>query len=155
FRPQLAVETGTYFGSTAGYLATKLEVPVISSELRERYHHIARRLLREIPNLDLRRQDSRSMLRELAVNSATTEQRTFFYLDAHWYDDLPLADELGIIARHWPQFVAIIDDFEVPGAPDYGYDDYGPGRRLNLSLIEASLKKYALLAYFPRIPACE
>ena len=155
FRPQLAVETGTFFGGTTGYLATTLNVPVISCELRERYHHVAKRLLRELSNVELRLQDSRSFLRDLATVSAMTDQRTFFYLDAHWYDDLPLCDELDIIAGHWPQFVAVIDDFKVPDAPDYGYDDYGTGRQLDLSLIDACLKKHALRAYFPRVPARE
>lgn len=155
FRPQLAVETGTFFGSTTGYLATTLKVPVISCELRERYHHVARRLLRELPNVELRLQDSRSFLRDLAAVPAITGQRTLFYLDAHWYEDLPLDDELEIIAGHWPEFVAVIDDFLVPGSPDYGYDDYGNGRRLDLSLIDACLKKHALRAFFPRAAARE
>ncbi|HEY2251126.1 MAG TPA: hypothetical protein VGH74_08705, partial [Planctomycetaceae bacterium] len=82
------------------------------------------------------------------------DRRTLFYLDAHWYGDLPLCDELEIIAGHWRQFVAVIDDFEVPDEPDYGCGD-GAGRRLNLSLIEGSLKKHALRAFFPRAPARE
>ena len=155
FRPQLAVETGTFFGSTTGYLATTLKVPVISCELRERYHHVARRLLREMTNVELRLQDSRSFLGDLAAVSTITNQRTLFYLDAHWYDDLPLCDELDMIAGHWQEFVAVIDDFEVPDVPDYGYDDYGAGRRLDLSLIESCLKQHALRAFFPRVPAQE
>ncbi len=150
FQPQLAVETGTFLGNTTGYLATTLKVPVISCELRERYHHVARRLLREIPGIDLRLQDSRGFLRELALDSAKTSLRTFFYLDAHWYDDLPLVDELEIIGAAWPEFVAVIDDFQVPRSPDYGYDDYGPGRRLDLSLISEILRKHSLKACFPR-----
>jgi hypothetical protein len=155
FRPQLAVETGTFFGSTTGYLATTLRVPIISCDLRERYHHVARRLLRELPHVELRLQDSRSFLRALASDSETTRLRTFFYLDAHWYDDLPLRDELDIIARHWHDFVAVIDDFLVPDAPDYGYDDYGTGRRIDLSFVEACLAQHGLRAFFPRVPACE
>jgi len=155
FRPELAIETGTFFGSTTGYLATLLNVPVISSEIRSRYYHVARRILRNLPNVDVRLQDSRSLLREVATDANLTGKRTFFYLDAHWYDDLPLADELDIIASHWPEFVAVIDDFQVPDAPEYGYDDYGEGRRLDLSLIDVSLKKHDLKALFPRAPAQE
>jgi hypothetical protein len=155
FRPELAIETGTFFGSTTGYLATLLDVPVISSEIRNRYYHVARRMLRNLPNVEVRLQDSRSLLRDLASDQNLSGKRTFFYLDAHWYDDLPLADELDIIAARWPEFVAVIDDFEVPDAPGYGYDDYGAGRRLDLSLIDAAMKKHDLQAFFPRAPSQE
>ncbi len=153
FRPERAVETGTFFGSTTGYLATTLKVPVISCELRERYHHVAKRLLRQLAEVELRRQDSRSFLCDLALDPAKTGQRTLFYLDAHWYEDLPLCDELDTIASHWPEFAVIIDDFQVPQEPDYGYDDYGNGRRLDLALIDTCLRKHSLQAFFPRGPA--
>jgi hypothetical protein len=53
------------------------------------------------------------------------DERTLFFLDAHWYNYCPLLDELAVIARHRlrPAVIAI-HDF-VTGHPDQlGYDCY-------------------------------
>ena len=55
----------------------------------------------------------------------------FFYLDAHWNEDLPLAEELDTIFCRSSNPVVMIEDFQVPDDPDYGYDDYGPRKSLN------------------------
>jgi hypothetical protein len=73
----------------------------------------------------------------------------FFYLDAHWNADLPLNAELDLIGTHWQSYVIMIDDFQVPDDNGYGYDDYGPGKVLDLSLLEAQIKKYNLKVFFP------
>jgi hypothetical protein len=66
----------------------------------------------------------------------------FFYLDAHGgSEDLPLAEELQIIARLWANPVIMIDDFEVPGDPAYGYDEHGAGKRLNASYLPEELMR--------------
>jgi hypothetical protein len=43
----------------------------------------------------------------------------FFYLDAHWNEDLPLAEEIDLIFSRSPCAVVMIDDFEVPGDPGF------------------------------------
>ena len=55
-----------------------------------------------------------------------------FYLDAHWEDSLPLAEEVEIVLLRFKRFVIMIDDFAVPGDEGYTYDDYGLGKRLSL-----------------------
>src|SRR5690606_27811675 len=92
------LETGTFFGMTTGYLATTFGVPVASCEAVKRHHFVARRLLRNVPNAELVLADSRTFLRQCAADPAVSARRTFFYLDAHWYEDLPLRDEIAIIA---------------------------------------------------------
>jgi len=47
----------------------------------------------------------------------------------------PLRDELEIIFNSWSNSVVMVDDFQVPGT-EYGYDDYGPGRVLNITYLE-------------------
>jgi len=152
---KLAVETGTYLGNTSNYLARTFKVPVHSSELVPRYHHAARRMLRELPNIHLQLQDSRDFLKGLAARPELTGTVAFFYLDAHWYNDLPLADEIDIIATNWKQFVILIDDFKVPGDPGYAYDDYGPGKALDTDYLDPVLARHGLKAYFPTTPAAE
>ena len=144
-----AVETGTYLGRTTNYLARTFQVPVYSSELVPRYHHAARRLLREVPAVHLHLKDSRAFLRELAGRADITALPTFFYLDAHWYQDLPLADEIDIIAGAWRDYAILVDDFKVPGDDGYAYDDYGPGKCLDMDYLKPVLARNQLRAFFP------
>jgi hypothetical protein len=73
----------------------------------------------------------------------------FFYLDAHWYEDLPLADELNLIRDGWTNWVAMVDDFAVPGDQGYGFDDYGPGRRLSIEYLPGRVTETAGI-FWPR-----
>lgn len=150
---QVAIETGTFIGRTANYLARTFGMPVYSSELVPRHFHTARRMLRELDNVHLALEDSRSFLRRLSSDAEFTSQRAFIYLDAHWYNDLPLADEIDIIAAHWPQFAILVDDFQVPGDDGYAFDDYGPGKALNLDYLRPVLKRNDLTAFFPTTPS--
>lgn len=152
---QQAVETGTYLGNTTNYLARTFKVPVYSSELIPRYHHTARRMLREVPDVHLHLEDSRSFLRGLSTQAEVTSKPTFFYLDAHWYNDLPLADEIDIIAAHWPQFAILVDDFRVPGDAGYAFDDYGPGKALDRDYLDPVLRRNGLTAFFPTTPSSQ
>jgi hypothetical protein len=38
-------------------------------------------------------------LRQLAASPSFSKHGVFFYLDAHWYSDLPLAEEIDAILR--------------------------------------------------------
>ena len=144
------IETGTFLGATTGYFSTQFNVPVYSSELMPRNHHFARRSLRNLSDIHLSLQDSRSFLRELAGRSDLTEKRTFFYLDAHWYEDLPLADEIDLLAPVWDKFVLLIDDFQVPSDSGYEYDDYGPGKALTMEYLDPIVAKHELTVFFPK-----
>jgi len=124
------VETGTFRGSTSIFLAqNSAGAPVFSSEISTRYFEIAKRRLRAIPNLHLLNLDSRLFLSTLKLPPQT---KTFFYLDAHWREDLPLAAEIEIINLNFSSFVVMVDDFQVPNDAGYAFDDYGPGKSLSL-----------------------
>ena len=79
--------------------------------------------------------DSRRMLRRLSQRVGIGEKTALFYLDAHWDEDLPLAEEITIVARNWGRAVVVIDDFCVPDDQGYGWDDYGPGKQLESSYL--------------------
>jgi hypothetical protein len=149
-----AIETGTYMGQTTGYLASSFQVPVHSGELMPRYHHVARRLLRHLPNVHLHCLDARAFLEELSRELPRNAGPLFFYLDAHWYEDLPLAEEVSLISSRWTDFVALIDDFQVPGDPGYGFDQYG-NQPLNLDLVAPALRASGLRAFFPATPSSQ
>ena len=76
-----------------------------------------------------------------------------FYLDAHWNADLPLVEEIGIIASNWSEFIAMIDDFQVPHDEGYGYDDYGDHQRFTLNDFGSTFERYALIPFFPTAPS--
>jgi len=59
------------------------------------------------------------MLKELNDFS----ESVFAYLDAHWYSDLPLNEELTHLAL-FDETIVLIDDFKVPNNPKWKYDSY-------------------------------
>jgi hypothetical protein len=51
----------------------------------------------------------------------------FVYLDAHWNDDLPLAEELEIVFGACPNAIVMIDDFNVWVRLHRHYNSVGGG----------------------------
>lgn len=148
------VETGTFMGQTTGYFATSFPVAVYSCELMPRYYHISRRLLRDLSSVHLSCDDARAFLADLTNKLPSDAGPIFFYLDAHWYDDLPLLDEISLIATHWTEYVILIDDFVVPGDAGYAFDCYD-NQPLDLDLLSLVLGKYNLVPFCPRLPSSE
>jgi hypothetical protein len=141
------IETGTYRATTTLFLRPLSAAPIATIEADSRYYHYARmRLLRR--HVTVFRGDSATVLRSLASEPPWNRSPAFFYLDAHWLEALPLPAELEIIASEWSDFVALVDDFRVPGDAGYGYDDYGPGRALEPSIL-APLAGRQVVVYWP------
>jgi hypothetical protein len=151
---QAIVETGTCLGETTGWLNHVTGLPIYSSEINRFLHLIAARRLVSKKSIQLKHGDSVDFLRDLAVSQAAG-QRIFFYLDAHGYESLPLAEELRLIASHWHDFVVMVDDFEVPGDGRYGFDDYGFGRALNMRCFGKVFHNLGLVPYSPCLPALQ
>jgi hypothetical protein len=120
---RVAAETGTHRGTTTAWFAG-LGLETYSAESFWRYHAYARVRFRREPRVHLFRGDSRVMLRGLAA-TVDLGAPTLFYLDAHWGPDLPLAEEVATVVAHWKAPLVVIDDFEVPDDPGYGFDRYG------------------------------
>jgi hypothetical protein len=131
-QPTLIAETGTNRGDTSIHLA-QYGVPVHTVEVHERTFGFAELRLRG-HRITVVQGDSRPFLQNLA--RLEPHARPLIYLDAHWYDDLPLAEELEIIARGWKDWVVLIDDFRVEGDDGYGYYDYPPGVGLSLEYLK-------------------
>lgn len=148
------VETGTYLGNTTGWMNHVTGLPVHTSEINRHFHLLACRRLAARQQVSLELGDSIDFLRRLAASPMTT-QRVYFYLDAHWYESLPLAEELRLIVRHWRNFVVMVDDFEVPGDDGYGFDDYGFRRSLSMSCFGTVFRELDLAAYSPSLPSLQ
>ncbi len=138
-RVTCAIETGTFHGVTTEYLATIVN-SVVSVEVDPFYYSVAAERLSEATNVTLHLGDSRTVIHALSIQPSFTDQVTLFYLDAHWGDDLPLADELTMIGASWSRAIVVIDDFEVPGDSGYGFDNYGPGVRLDRTILPPRAK---------------
>jgi hypothetical protein len=128
------VETGTYLGTSTAFFARQ-GLPVHSCELRDEFLAAALLQLTAFDNISLYLMDSRAFLSHLSNDRRYDYKRPFFYLDAHWYEDLPLADEIRIIQGRWAEHIIMVDDFKVPEA-GYTYDEYPNGLELTLDHLE-------------------
>jgi hypothetical protein len=151
---EVIVETGTWVGNTTGYMAAKTNIPIYTVELNKRFSALARMRLQDFDNIIFELGDSRRLLAKLA-RTDVADKRTFIYLDAHWYADLPLKEEIAIIANHWKKFVIMIDDFQVPGDEGYGYDNYGKEKSLTLKYFSKIFSQYGLMPFFPAISSTQ
>jgi hypothetical protein len=145
------VETGTFFGTTTEFFAT-FGLPVVTVELNPAHAAQSRERLKALKNVRLLEMDSISALRELLHDRSDRSVPTLFYLDAHWEKHLPLRDEAELAVSNFPKAVLMIDDFKVSDDPGYSFDDYGPGKRLDLDYLRAS-NLPELTVYFPSTPS--
>jgi hypothetical protein len=148
FPIQAIVETGTFRGTTTALFADT-SLPVYSVESHPRYFAYSQMRFRRLRGqVHLHQGDSRAYLRLLARQDSVPHSDVFFYLDAHWEEDLPLREEVQIIFSHWTRAVIMIDDFQVPNL-DYAFDDYGPGRVLNMGYLDPVAAPFGVSAFFP------
>lgn len=145
------IETGTFLGTTTEFFAT-FGLPVITAEFNPKAAAQARQRLGKWTNVDLREGDSVEILRALLTEPLDRDVPTLFYLDAHWEERLPLREEAEIVLANFPKAVLLIDDFAVPDDPGYSFDDYGPGKRLDLQYL-LSGKIPPVSVYFPSTPS--
>jgi FkbM family methyltransferase len=149
-RPGAIVETGTHIGTTTEFMAGA-GFPIYTIEGHPRNHGYARARLWRKRNVTARLGDSRTELRALFEGPLRSmkHEAIFFYLDAHWNHDLPLAEELDIICSRCSNAVVMVDDFEVPGDSGFGYDDYGVGKVLTADYLVPATKSHSLALFYP------
>jgi len=148
------VETGTFRGTTTELFAAT-SLPVYTVEAHLRFHSYSKmRFFFEQDTIHLYYNDSRAFLRSLSASPSIPKDHVFFYLDAHWSEDLPLCEELEIIFMNWKRPVIMVDDFQVPDS-DYGYDDYGTGKVLDLNCISPVVSAHKASVFFPAVNASE
>jgi hypothetical protein len=128
------IETGSFRGITTEFFALTTGLPVKTIESSPRYAAYAKLRNRVHHNVEVVVGDSRVGLDQLPKGAKG--DIVFYYLDAHWYNDLPLREEITIIKDAGFRAVIMIDDFQVPDDPGYKYDDYGPGMRLTPEILE-------------------
>lgn len=116
------VETGTYLGHTCRYLAAKFPLLQIRTiEVNDDFYMIAKRHLSKFSNVQQIIGNSSKEVERL-LKSGSVENGTLFFLDAHWYNYLPLNDEIRSIEKYLTKAIYLIHDFEIPERNDFGYD---------------------------------
>ena len=140
------VETGTWLGNTAAYMAETSGRTVYSCEVNPRYHAVARKRLANVSGVHLELSDSREFLAQMS--GKLRGQSVFFYLDAHWYREV-LVEELQTILSSWNRFVVMIDDCVVSGDVGYEYDTHGAGRPLGLHVFGDLVARHGARAFYP------
>ena len=149
---EIVLETGTFRATTAEWIATQFKVELYTCEINERLFFQAQKKLSDFKNAFIELGDSVAFIKEF-ISTHPRDSKVLLYLDAHWLDRLPLLEEIELISQHLPRAVVMIDDFEVPG--DFGYfsDDYGPGKRIGLNLLQKHYKDCSF--FFPTISSEE
>jgi hypothetical protein len=151
---EAVAETGTYRGNTSEFFFHKTGSPVYTVEHHSRFYGFSR--MRFFMNSKIRifLMDSRDFLIKLSQDKDLKKKKVFFYLDAHWSDDLPLAEEVELIFKHWEKAVVMIDDFEVPFDKGYTFDNYGDDKILNLNYLKTK-NNHRYKIFFPSIPSAK
>lgn len=152
YRFRRAFESGTYRGTTASFLASAIGGRVWTAEIDPwSFGFCQARFL-----LDRRIKtifgDSRQALPRV-MPRLRTQEPSFFYLDAHWGEELPLRREIETILAEAARAVVMIDDCQVEGDSGYGYDDYGTARAITLDYIRAASRRFGPRLFFPRLAA--
>lgn len=146
------VEAGSFRGTTTEYFGS-FGLPVLGIEINPRFHAFSRRRLRHLGHVEVHLGDAPRVLAALADEGVFGVGRTFFYLDDHWLDELPLLDDLRVIFGRVPGHVVLVDDFRVPGDDGYGFDRYAGGRELCLDYLLGGDLPARPQVFFPRAPS--
>lgn len=130
FQPTMFIETGTFYGSST-YLAQGIPSikSVFSIESNNVFFNVAtkrhQRLLEE-SNLRILHGDSRTALPSVLSGADPEKDRIICYLDAHWEGDIPTMDEVKSLMNWGGNWIALVDDFQIPSnfGTGYGFDEY-------------------------------
>jgi hypothetical protein len=146
------VETGTYRATTTEWFS-QFGIPVETVEVNSRFFSFSKARLARFSNTLVIQKSSVQFLKDrIAGQSVPYDMRHLFYVDSHWYNNLPLRDELMLIFANYPNSVVLIDDFKVADDRGYGYDDYGPDATLDLAYLENS-KIPSVSVFYPATPS--
>ena len=149
FKFKAIVETGTYRGTTTEYLRDNSGLPIFTTEVSPRYYGYSRARFMMTRGVNIFHAESNAFLNAFASRYDYRSRHVFFYLDAHWGDDLPLKNEIQFIFENFLHAVVMVDDFKVPNDEGYGYDDYGENKIICLDLLSPLVTTLSLAVFFP------
>lgn len=146
-KPTCFVETGTFLGSSTRYIAKHFpHLKIFTCEINRTNYLKAKENLAKYPNVTVIHDNSPDFLRKI-TKSDKLGSRPLFFLDAHWLDQWPLEEEVKIIGNNLKEAIIIIDDFKIPGEPQFNFDKYAD-KECSMEMVNPNLnrkKKYGLL----------
>jgi hypothetical protein len=149
-RSRAFVETGAFAGTTTCYVARKFpDIEIYSCEPHNiSFKHAVSRC-RKYRNINIAKMPSPKFLYELFARLPSIKsQFNTYFLDAHEFGfDCPIIEEMRFLTNTAEIGAIIIDDFKVPGKPEFGYY-YFEGQEYSFDLIKNSLckdKAYAII----------
>jgi len=151
FEPEIAIETGTFYGTTTAALSSLVSGKTYTIEINEEYANVANEYFMALGLDESRIKLLRGNSAEEIVNilsQVSRQSRILVYLDAHWGINLPLRDELSALINWGGAFVAIIDDFCINHDNGFGFDTY-EGIKLDLDLIPEKFSGHIFLPSHP------
>ena len=125
------LETGTNTGDTTEFLAkTFTHLPIETCEIEKDLSLVARYRLKNYMNVDVGFETSKDFI----LRTVQKYSFPFFFLDAHFFEQWPLKDELSFIKKG----VVCIHDFNIKNV-NYSYNSY-QGTMCDSSLVAEHLK---------------
>jgi hypothetical protein len=146
------IETGCNVGSTASYVArTYPRLRISTCEPDPQAFEVAERTLALCSSATVVNEPSPGFLHALFdVEPELREECPLCWLDAHGHGfRWPLASEVAYLTSRCESAFLLIDDFRVPGRPEFAFDEYD-GQVCGLDLVRPALtagKSYHL--YLP------
>ncbi len=148
------IETGIFHAHTTQFLVNAFpDKRIISVEVVEEYVNNAKALFAKNDRVHIHHGNSSDYLGMILRDTSVVGENPFFFLDAHWYDYLPLLDELKHIFT-FGRGIICIHDFQAPDAPEFGFGSHH-GRPISLEMIAHVLEHPGLKykTYFPAVPS--
>jgi hypothetical protein len=126
FKPTIAIETGTYYGSSTWLMLGMNVSKTHTIESNKNFAEIAtERFPNEIANgsLEIHIGKSQTQMKSI-LKSIPTSEKVIAYLDAHWEGDIPTSTEVRELNEWGGAWIALVDDFKVETDKSYDYDVY-------------------------------
>jgi len=125
-KSEIFIETGTYYGHTVEYVARSFKnLQAYSCEPKiEHFKGALEKVSMYAGRVTLLRETSPDFLYKLVDKDPTiVEKEVVFWLDAHSFGyDWPLLEEIKFITKVFKKAFIFIDDFKIPGRPEFQYD---------------------------------
>ncbi len=153
FRVGSFIETGTFRGETSFLVAAQTDLLICTCELDPRRYSFAKKVFDGFDDRVQLVLDNSPRFLQSVLADQNIEQ-PFIYLDAHWFEVLPLREELeSIRLSDREDFIIMIDDFRVPRDDGFGFDKYGE-ISLEWSYIADVVMKFQKVAvFYPSYPS--
>ncbi len=145
-----AVETGTCEGETTNWLSKNFD-NVFTIEINTNFLMTAKNKCIDSKNINFLCGDSSIIIKD--VIELVKNERTIFFLDAHWGDYCPTASELIEIKNMVVKPIIVIHDFYVPGKShpegmhNMGHSGWGWDYYPNFKYNWESIEKYIIDIY--------